>query len=109
MAIFSAAAFVGTAGSIGFLGYVVQELNWRWIGWIGLICSGATLAAILIILRETRGSVILSCVLLPSWQFRADVWTSRRAAKLRKETGDERYQCRADAERKSLATLIKVG
>ena len=45
-----------------------------------------------IFLRETRGTVILS----------------RKAARLRKETGDDRYQCRADAERASLVTLVKV-
>lgn len=27
---------------------------------------------------------------------------------MRKETGDERYQCRSDAERASLAVLLKV-
>lgn len=41
--------------------------------------------------KETRGSVILS----------------RRAAKLRKETGDERYRARAEAERSSIPVLIK--
>jgi hypothetical protein len=54
----------------------------------------AAVLAVLIILftSETRGSVILS----------------RRAKKLRKQTGDGRYQCRSDAERASLAVLIKV-
>ena len=42
--------------------------------------------------KETRGSVILS----------------RRAARLRKETGDTRYQCKSDAERASLRVLVKV-
>ena len=36
------------------------------------------------------------------------VLLSRRAAKMRKDTGDPRYQCRADSERASLAVLIKV-
>ena len=33
---------------------------------------------------------------------------SRRAKRLRKETGDDRYQCRADVERKSLLILIRL-
>ena len=58
-----------------------------------MIMAGVTAAVVIIYFRETRGNVILS----------------KRAAKLRKETGDERYQCRADQERASLAILIKTG
>jgi hypothetical protein len=54
--------------------------------------AGVNAFAIILFTRETRGSVILS----------------KRAKKLRKETGDERYQCRSDAERASLAVLLKV-
>lgn len=57
-----------------------------------MIMAGFMFLAIVLLTRETRGSVILS----------------RRAAKLRKEKNDPRYQCRSDAERASLAILIKV-
>lgn len=74
-------------------GYVAQNAGWRWIQWIQMMMAGVTSVVCFIFFRETRGSVILS----------------RRAAKLRKETGSERYKCRADEERASLAILIKVG
>jgi len=74
-------------------GYVAQNLNWRWIEWIQMIMAGLSAAVTILVFRETRGSVILS----------------KRAAKLRKDTGDMRYQCRADEERASLAILIKTG
>lgn len=54
--------------------------------------AGVLAVGIIFFTRETRGSVILS----------------KRAKKLRKQTGDDRYQCRADAERASLAVLVKV-
>lgn len=56
------------------------------------MCAGCLAIGIIFFTRETRGSVILS----------------KRAKKLRKETGDERYQCRSDAERASLAVMLKV-
>lgn len=64
----------------------------QWTQWIQLIVAGITFVLLAVFLRETRGTVILS----------------RKAARLRKETGDDRYQCRADAERASLVTLVKV-
>lgn len=57
-----------------------------------MICAGVLAVAIIFFTSETRGSVILS----------------RRAKKLRKQTGDQRYACRSDAERASLAVLIRV-
>lgn len=46
---------------------------------------------LLLVLRETRGSVLLS----------------RRAARLRKETGDQRYRAAADVERQSIMTMVR--
>ena len=57
-----------------------------------MMFAGVMAVLIILFTRETRGSVILS----------------RRARKMRKETGDPRYQCRSDAERASLAVLIRV-
>lgn len=67
--------------------------NRRWIQWIEMIISGVSSVPIIIYFRETRGSVILS----------------KKAAALRRKTGDSRYACRADEERASLAVLIKTG
>lgn len=57
-----------------------------------MMFAGLLAFGIILFTRETRGSVILS----------------RRAKKLRKETGNDLYQCRSDAERASLAVLLKV-
>jgi len=73
-------------------GYVAQTIGWRWIEWIEMIMAGATALLVFIFFKETRGSVILS----------------KRAARLRKETGLD-YRCRADEERASLAVLIRTG
>ncbi|ORY75032.1 MFS general substrate transporter [Leucosporidium creatinivorum] len=92
MSIFSFCAFAGTGLGPAVMGYVEQYLGWRWISWIQMIMAGVMSLAIVLLTRETRGSVILS----------------RRARKLRKSTGDPRHQCRSDAERASLAVLIRV-
>jgi MFS family permease len=92
MSLFSLCAFSGTGLGPGVMGYVEQYLGWRWINWIQMIMAGVMFIAIVVLTRETRGSVLLS----------------KRAAKMRKETGDDRYQCRSDAERASLAILIRV-
>lgn len=57
-----------------------------------MMLAGVLLGLVIFFTRETRGNVILS----------------RRARKLRKATGDERYQCRSDAERASMVVLMKV-
>ncbi|BGP36379.1 hypothetical protein JCM10450v2_000279 [Rhodotorula kratochvilovae] len=92
MSIFSICAFAGTGLGPAVSGYIELKLRWRWIQWVQMMLCGVLTVAIIFFTRETRGSVILS----------------RRARKLRKQTGDERYQCRSDAERASLAVLMKV-
>ncbi|KAK4050498.1 hypothetical protein OIO90_005081 [Microbotryomycetes sp. JL221] len=82
----------GTGIGPAVMGWVEQKLGWRWIHWIQMIMAGVLLLAIIFLTHETRGSAILS----------------KRAARMRKETGDNRYQCRSDVERASLVTLVKV-
>ncbi|GAA5861875.1 hypothetical protein JCM5353_007126, partial [Sporobolomyces roseus] len=92
MAIFSISAFGGTGLGPAVSGYIELKMGWRWIQWVQMMCAGCLAIGIIFFTRETRGSVILS----------------KRAKRMRKETGDERYQCRSDAERASLAVLLKV-
>ncbi|GAA6043247.1 hypothetical protein JCM8097_008485 [Rhodosporidiobolus ruineniae] len=92
MSFFSISAFAGTGLGPAVSGYIALKKGWRWVEWVQMMAAGALAVAIIFFTRETRGSVILS----------------RRAAKLRKQTGDMRYQCRSDAERASLAVLMKV-
>ncbi|KAJ7752804.1 major facilitator superfamily domain-containing protein [Mycena maculata] len=56
-------------------GFVIKALGWRWSFWIVVIASGVTTLAAFFVLRETYSPVILR----------------QKAAKLRKETGDERW------------------
>lgn len=58
-----------------------------------MMMAGVTTVVVLLFFRETRGNVILS----------------KRAAALRKKHNDDRYQCRADEERASIAVLMKTG
>jgi MFS family permease len=75
MAVFSAAPFIGPA--IGPLvgGFLSDAKGWRWLYWIQLIMSGAAWILITFTLPETFAPAILS----------------KRAKKLRKETGDSKY------------------
>lgn len=62
-------------------GFTAEYLGWRWTNWIVLILSG--IAWIMVsFLQESYAPVLLQ----------------RKAAKMRKETGDERYWCRYDQE-----------
>ncbi|BGP52668.1 hypothetical protein JCM8202_004805 [Rhodotorula sphaerocarpa] len=92
MSIFSICAFMGTGLGPAVSGYIELKKGWRWIEWVQMMAAGVLAVALILFTRETRGSVILS----------------RRARKMRQETGDPRYQCRSDAERASLAVLLKV-
>ncbi|ETS64313.1 hypothetical protein PaG_01157 [Moesziomyces aphidis] len=93
MALFATGAIFGTGIGPVWAGWVEQNtrLQWRWIQYIQAIYTGFILILLLLFLRETRGSIILT----------------RRAAKLRKTTGDGRYKARAELERASVSVLIK--
>lgn len=94
MSFFSSVTLYGTAlGSIVAAYTVVNpRLEWRWIFWLQLILNSVHFVLVCCVLRETRGSVLLS----------------RRAARLRKTTGDDRFIAATDAERASLVTMIKI-
>ncbi|KAH6872585.1 MFS multidrug transporter-like protein [Alternaria rosae] len=83
--------FVGSA--IVQLGYPSTGLQspWRWIYYIQIIYNAALIPVFYIILKETRGDVILKA----------------RAQKLRKETGREVY-AESELEKPSIASLLKV-
>ncbi|TKY88039.1 hypothetical protein EX895_003135 [Sporisorium graminicola] len=93
MALFATGAIFGTGIGPVWAGWVEQRqsLGWRWIQYIQAIYTGFILLLLLLFLRETRGSIILT----------------RRAAKMRKTTGDPRYKARAELERASVSVLIK--
>ncbi|KAK4050475.1 hypothetical protein OIO90_005058 [Microbotryomycetes sp. JL221] len=92
MALFTAAAFASTGLGPIMFGYVEEKRGFRLIQWIMFAMSGAFTLAMFFVLRETRASVLLS----------------RKAARLRKETGDDRYQAAADFERGSIRQMMRT-
>lgn len=92
MSLYSFCAFGANGFGPAACGYVELKKGWRWIQWYQMIVAGVISAALILFTRETRASVLLS----------------RRAGKMRQELGDDRYQCRSDAERSSLAVLMRV-
>lgn len=78
-------------GPVAF-GYLAQVKGFRYVSWALFAMSGAFAVFMPFVLDETRASVLLS----------------RKAAKLRKTTGDNRYQSKDDFERASLAEMFKT-
>ncbi|KGO76478.1 Major facilitator superfamily domain, general substrate transporter [Penicillium italicum] len=71
-------------------GFVTQYLGWRWMCWIALILSGVALV-FAILLKETYAPALLQ----------------KKAAKLRKETGESRWWSRYD-QKASLPEVLKL-
>ncbi|KAF2705484.1 citrinin biosynthesis transporter CtnC [Pleomassaria siparia CBS 279.74] len=91
--IFAAGGFAGpVAGPIAG-GFITQShLGWRWTSWITLIMAGLFGAIGLLVVPETSAARILQT----------------RAARLRKETGDESIRAKADAQKLTFETIMTV-
>ncbi|KAK1232772.1 hypothetical protein PQX77_004097 [Marasmius sp. AFHP31] len=89
MAIFSFTIFMGPCLGPLIGGFIGQEIGWRWLYWVLFIFSGFCFALTLFI-PETLAPVILR----------------KKAAKLRKETGDNSYTTLEELERKPLTTTL---
>ncbi|KAJ7708250.1 MFS polyamine transporter [Mycena rosella] len=91
MAVFSATIFLGPC--IGPLvgGWIGQYAGWRWIYWVLFIFSGLCFGLTLFI-PETLAPVLLR----------------RKAAALRKTTGDEKYRSLAELERTPFSDTLKI-
>ncbi|KAF8449345.1 major facilitator superfamily domain-containing protein [Boletus edulis BED1] len=94
MALFAIAA-IGASG-LGplFAGWIESNnhLGWRWIQWISAIVSGVYAVFVLLLLTETRADIILT----------------RLARKMRQTKQDSRYRARAEIDKHSVFTLIKI-
>jgi MFS family permease len=66
------------------------SLQWRWIHWIQAIVSGVCSVSMLLVLKETRSTVILA----------------RIACRVRKDTGDGRYRAKSEVNKPCLMSMI---
>ncbi|GME75770.1 unnamed protein product [Ambrosiozyma monospora] len=92
MTVFSAAPFLGPV--IGPLvgGYIGDNVGWRWIYWVMLIFSGVVYALTVVFIPETSHTIILK----------------KRAKKLRKLTGDDRYRAIIELKTRTLGEVAKT-
>ncbi|KAH8885000.1 MFS general substrate transporter [Thozetella sp. PMI_491] len=76
MAIWSAGPLIGPVVGPVCAGFLVEAKGWQWVFWIIAIVAGAATALSMLVFRETYPPVLLE----------------RKAARLRKETGDPGYR-----------------
>ncbi|KAK8178456.1 major facilitator superfamily domain-containing protein [Phyllosticta citribraziliensis] len=92
MAAFSAAPFVGPAVGPLCGGFIADNLGWRWLYWIQLILSGVSWVLITFTVPETYTPSLLA----------------KRAEKLRKETGDDKYVTEEDLDKRPFSERLTV-
>lgn len=100
-------AFTGIGPLIS--GFINDNLSWRWIHWVQLIVNGVGMAIAYLVLKETRGSVLLSrrVKVLNKWLDEIEV-SEAGQKELESNGGKVRWKCKADEERESLAIVVFV-
>ncbi|KAJ7466776.1 MFS general substrate transporter [Mycena galericulata] len=92
MAIYSLFAVAGTGTGPIVAGWIEMAMGWRWIQWFHAVAGGLCILLTIAVLQETRTGVLLT----------------RKAKKLRAETGDARYRARVEDERTGMRALLWV-
>ncbi|CAE6487449.1 unnamed protein product [Rhizoctonia solani] len=92
MAIFSASIFMGPCIGPLIGGFIGETIGWRWIYWVLFIFVGAVFAVTVFFMPETLSPVLLR----------------RRAARLRKATGDPTLKSESELHHVSLAEKVKI-
>ena len=90
MASFSYIAILGTVGAPIYAGFIDQAIGWRWVEGIQGLANVPLVIIIILLFRETRGSVYLN----------------KRAKALRKATGDERFITRTELEAPGVKQML---
>ncbi|KAF2094124.1 putative MFS multidrug transporter [Rhizodiscina lignyota] len=80
MAIWAMGPLIGPVAGPVAGGFLVQAVGWRWVFWVIAIAAGTFCIVAFFLMRETYGPVILA----------------RKAAKLRKETGNPNLRSKFD-------------
>ncbi|KAK3111392.1 hypothetical protein LTR53_013415, partial [Teratosphaeriaceae sp. CCFEE 6253] len=90
MMIYTASPFLGPEIGPVIGGFINQYANWRWSFWVLVIWAGVQWLLILFFVPETYAPVLLR----------------RKAIKLRKETGDTRWQAPIEKMNRSVAKTV---
>ncbi|KAF1995775.1 MFS general substrate transporter [Amniculicola lignicola CBS 123094] len=117
MALFSGAALFGTGWGPLVCGFIAQNTTWRWIFYMQTITCGTMVGLIILVFKETRGSVLLSrkAKALNKW------YEAREAAGYygfnmpspSSQIGDTtpqriRWKVKSDEERSSISKMIAI-
>lgn len=90
---FAAGGFAGPVAGPITGGFITEsKLGWRWTSWITIIMAGFFGGIALLVVPETSAAKILQL----------------RAAKLRKETGNQAYHSKADEKKLTAHTIMTV-
>jgi multidrug resistance protein len=92
MAAFSAAPFIGPGVGPLVGGFLGDSMGWRWLYWIQLILSGVVWILITFTVPETYTPTLLA----------------KRAQKMRKETGDEKYVTEQDIDSRPFSQRLTL-
>ena len=100
-------AFFGTGAGPLISGVIAENLSWRWIHWTQLIVNGVMLLSVAVLFKETRGSVLL---IRKAQDINAhlDAMAAARPDSEKLDAVKIRWRCRAEEERASLSTMVRV-
>lgn len=114
MATYSASALAGTGFGPFLSGFFVNRTSWRWVFWHQVIWLGLIMSAIVVLFKETRGSVLLSRKAKKINDYLDQVQKESLGEQIQQgekaqrtsPSASIRYVVAADASRKSLAHLL---
>ncbi|KAJ1308427.1 hypothetical protein OPQ81_004132 [Rhizoctonia solani] len=92
MAVFSSSIFMGPCIGPLIGGFIGETIGWRWIYWVLFIFVGTVFVATVLMMPETLSPVLLR----------------RRAARLRRETGDPTLKSESELHHFSVAEKVKI-
>ncbi|KAH0848190.1 hypothetical protein AYO21_05322 [Fonsecaea monophora] len=92
MAIFAMGPLIGPVAGPVAGAFLSQNVGWRWVFWVITIAAGVVMVMCFVFMRETYAPVLLE----------------RKAAKLRKSTGNEQYVSKMSTNDTPRAALIKA-
>ncbi|KZO98234.1 MFS general substrate transporter [Calocera viscosa TUFC12733] len=90
MAVYTASPFLGPVGGPLIAGFINQNTDWRWTYYVVLIWVVVQIVMMVVLVPETYRPVLLK----------------RKAQRLRKETGDNRYYAPMERMKKSILRTV---